>query len=72
MTRTYEIKPRGSNLGFSMKLYEDGEEMGGGIFSVDDKTTEVEVYNDALAEAEIWISAGLYRHTESEQARPEN
>jgi hypothetical protein len=28
MTRTYEIKPRGSNLGFDLKLYEDGVEMG--------------------------------------------
>jgi hypothetical protein len=72
MTRTYEINPRGLNLGFRLKLYEDGEEMGGGIFCVDDKTTEAEAYNDAMAEAEGWVATGRDNHTESERERSEN
>jgi hypothetical protein len=72
MTRTYEIKPSGSNLGFAMKLYQDGEEMGDGIFPADDKTTEAEAYNDAMAEAEGWVAAGRNYHTESEGERAKN
>lgn len=72
MTKTYEIKPHGSNLEFSMKLYEDGEEMGGGIFSAGGGTTEAEAYNDALAEAESRVAAGRDYHTEFEPAHTAN
>ena len=51
MTRTYEIKPRGSNLGFDLKLYEDGVEMGGGIFPAHERITEAEAFDDAMNES---------------------
>lgn len=36
MQRTYEIKPRADNLGggWNLKLYEDGQEAGGGVFPI--------------------------------------
>jgi hypothetical protein len=69
MTRTYEIKPRGSNLGFDLKLYEDGVEMGGGIFPAHERTTEAEAFDDAMAEAEAWVAFGRDYRTQSERER---
>lgn len=57
--RTYEIQPRPSELGggWSLKLFENGEEMGGGVFPPVQKTEETdfdEAYQDALDEGENW------------------
>ena len=72
MTRTYEIKPRGSNLGFDLKLYEDGVEMGGGIFPAHERITEAEAFDDAMAEAEAWVGFGRDYRTQSERERSGN
>ena len=72
MTRTYEIKPRGSNLGFDLKLYEDGVEMGGGIFPAHERMTEAEAFDDAMAEAEAWVGFGRDYRTQSERERSGN
>jgi len=72
MTRTYEIKPRGSNLGFTLKLYEDEIEMGGGIFPAHERITEAEAFDDAMAEAEAWVAFGRDYRTQSERERSEN
>ena len=58
MSRTYNIEPRSQEPGFTLKLYEDGEEMGGGVFVIDENTSENEAFNDALAQAEAWTAAG--------------
>lgn len=47
--RTYEIS-RGIGNRWELKLYEDLEEMGGGVFSGND-----DGYHDALAIAEEWV-----------------
>jgi hypothetical protein len=72
MTRTYEITPRPSNLGFTLKLIEDGTEMGGEIFPVGDKTTEAEAFDDAMIEAEAWVDFGQGYRSELEQDRSDN
>lgn len=61
MTRTYQITPRPETLGggWSLKLFEDGEEMGGGVFPLvanpEDPDFD-EAYQDALDEGERWGS----------------
>lgn len=56
--RTYEIQPRPEGLGggWSLKLFEGGEEMGGGVFppiESDDPTFD-QAYQDAIDEGENW------------------
>lgn len=58
--RTYQIDPRPVELGggWSLKLFEDGEEMGGGVFPPVPNTEEPdfdEAYQDALNEGEDWL-----------------
>jgi hypothetical protein len=72
MTRTYEIQPRGSNLGFNLKLFEDGIEMGGGIFPEHEGITEAEAFDDATAEAEAWVAVGRDYRTQPKQEQSEN
>lgn len=67
MTRTYQIAPRPPELGggWSLKLFEDGEEMGGGVFPPVPKKRGVivlfegtdfdEAYQDAIEEGEDWM-----------------
>lgn len=59
MIRTYQITPRPAELGggWSLKLFEADEEMGGGIFppvaNIDEPDFD-EAYQDALDEGEKW------------------
>ncbi len=57
--RTYQITPRPDALGggWSLKLFENGEEMGGGAFPPVANPEEPdfdEAYQDALDEGESW------------------
>lgn len=59
MMRTYEIEPRQPDLGggWNLKLFQDGQEMGGGVFppvQSDDPEFD-QAYQDALDEGEAWI-----------------
>ena len=60
MTRTYQIEPRPAKLGggWTLKLYENGEDMGGGVFPnvpKDDKSDFDEAYQSAIDEGEEWV-----------------
>lgn len=60
--RAYEVNPRSQELGggWNLKLFEDGEEMGGGVFPPVPNTEEPdfdEAYQDALNEGEDWVTA---------------
>jgi hypothetical protein len=52
MSHSYQIDPRPPELGggWKLKLLEDGEEVGGGVFPAGD-----DGYGDALETAEDWI-----------------
>ena len=69
MTRTYEITPRASNLGFELKLFEDGKAIGGGIFPVHERYPEAEAFDDAMADAEAWVVYGRDYRTQSQRER---
>lgn len=57
--RTYLIDPRPAELGggWSLKLFEDSEEMGGGVFPPVTNTEDDfdEAYQDAIDEGESWL-----------------
>lgn len=62
----YEITPRPAELGggWRLRLFEDGEEAGGGVFplaaypsAATDKERERAAYEDALAEAQVWMAS---------------
>lgn len=58
--KAYEIHPRPENLGggWSLKLLEDGQEMGGGVFppvAKIDQSDFDEAYQDALDQGESWV-----------------
>lgn len=60
MTRTYQIEPRPAELGggWSLKLSENGEEMGGGVFPnvpTDDESDFDQAYQSAIDKGEDWI-----------------
>jgi hypothetical protein len=60
--RTYEVNPQPQELGggWSLKLFEDGEEMGGGVFPPVLNTEEPdfdEAYQNALDEGGNWIAS---------------
>lgn len=60
MNRTYQIDPRPETLGggWSLKLFEGGEEMGGGVFPpvlTPDEPEFDQAYQDALDEGEDWL-----------------
>lgn len=59
--RTYQIDPRPSALGggWSLKLFENGEGMGGGVFPsmpMPDQPHYDQAYQDALEEGEGWVT----------------
>jgi hypothetical protein len=62
----YEIEPRPSEIGggYRLRLIEDGEEVGGGVFPLSEYATEDSAeeaakwaYEDALAEASAWLAS---------------
>mgnify|MGYP000535292648 CR=1 FL=1 len=59
----YQIDPRPANLGggWRLRLLENGEEVGGGVFPLSEYTTEENAekyaYDDALDEASAWIAS---------------
>ena len=58
--RTYQIDPRPSELGggWSLKLFEGAEEMGGGVFPpvpIPEHPDFDQAYQDALDEGEDWV-----------------
>jgi hypothetical protein len=60
--RTYQINPRPPELGggWNLKFYEDGEEMGGGVFPPVPTPEQPEfdqAYQDALDEGEDWAQS---------------
>lgn len=62
MTRTYQIDPRPAELGggWSLKLFEGSEEMGGGVFPpvpTPEQPDFDQAYQDALYEGEDWARA---------------
>ena len=52
---SYEVEPRLLG-GWRLKLLEDGEEVGGGAYCSDDKTTDDDAYADALADGQEWLA----------------
>ncbi len=56
---SYEIDRRPAELGggWSLKLYEDGQEVGGGVFPALTEAEEPEAYDEALIEGENWLNA---------------
>jgi hypothetical protein len=72
MTRTYEITPRPSNLGFELKLFKDGKAIGGGIFPAHERYTEAEAFDDAMADAEAWVEYGRDYRIQSQRERSGN
>ena len=59
--RTYQIEPRHAELGggWSLKLFEGSEEMGGGIFPpvlTPEQPDFDQAYQDALDDGEEWAS----------------
>jgi hypothetical protein len=61
MDRSYQIDPRPESLGggWNLKLLEDGQEMGGGVFPPVPTPEQPEfdqAYQDALDEGEEWVS----------------
>ena len=60
MNRTYQIDLRPGALGggWTLKLFEEGAEMGGGVFPPVPNTDEPEfdaAYQDAIDEGENWM-----------------
>lgn len=59
----YEIEPRPDRLGggWRLRLIEDGVELGGGVFPLeeyaDEKEPEKAAYSDAQAEGESWLAS---------------
>lgn len=59
MNRTYQIDPRAPELGggWQLKLIENGEEAGGGVFPLANEDPEFDqAYQDALDEGEAWVA----------------
>lgn len=62
MTHTYEISPRPANLGggYRLRLLEDGQEMGGGVFPIsayqDEENADNAAHADAQGQGEDWVS----------------
>lgn len=57
MIYTYEITPRPAAVGggWRLRLLQDGEEVGGGVFPLTDDLQAA--FDDAEAEAEAWMSS---------------
>lgn len=61
MNRRYDIEPRSAKLGggWSLKLFDGSDEMGGGVFprvETPDQPHYDQAYQDALEEGEQWVS----------------
>jgi len=59
MNRTYQIDPRPADIGggWQLKLIENGEEAGGGVFPPVNPDPEFDqAYQDALDEGEAWAA----------------
>ncbi len=63
-TNSYEIDQRRAEVGggWRLRLIEDGQEVGGGVFPVDPNADDQEqelsdCHADALGEAEAWLSS---------------
>ena len=63
---SYEINPRPTELGggWRLRLFEDGEEVGGGVFPLPEYATAENTeeaasyaYEDALADASAWLAS---------------
>ena len=56
---TYHINPRSDNVGggFQLKLMEDGQEVGGGVFPVTPETDSKEAYVQAVDAAQEWLQS---------------
>lgn len=49
---SYQVTPRSADIGgFRLRLLEDGEEVGGGVFGASDDD-----YSDALQEGDDWLA----------------
>lgn len=60
MTRTYKIEPLPSEhrRGWRLRLIEDGEEVGGGVFPASEtEDSKTEAYAEAMVEAEDWLTS---------------
>jgi hypothetical protein len=58
--RCYEIEPRRPELGggWQLRLIEDGEEVGGGVFPASEtETANTEAYAEAMEEGEDWVAS---------------
>jgi hypothetical protein len=54
--RCYEIEPRRPEL--QLRLIEDGEEVGGGVFPASEtETANTEAYAEAMEEGEDWVAS---------------
>jgi hypothetical protein len=56
----YEIAPRGPEVGggWRLRLTEDGEEVGGGVFPASETAeSKTDAYADAMDEAEGWLAS---------------
>ena len=71
MARSYEIKPRPTHLGggWYLKMYQDGEEMGAGVYPLPDlpepftdddelKFTLDALHAEAMSDGESWKAGG--------------
>lgn len=56
---TYEINPRPKELGggYQLRLLEDSEEVGGGVFPADNEEGENAAYENAMATAQTWLES---------------
>ncbi|NHZ66628.1 hypothetical protein [Massilia genomosp. 1] len=61
---SYEVNPRAGELGggWRLRLLEDGEEVGGGVFPPvegieDDQESDKAAYSDAMDEGEDWLAS---------------
>ena len=57
---SYEIEPRPADLGggWRLRLLENGEEVGGGVFPAGpSQGAQDAAYEDALAEASAWLAS---------------
>lgn len=55
---SYQIDPRPADLGggWRLRLLEDGEEVGGGVFPAsNDEESKQAAYQQAFMEANIWV-----------------
>jgi hypothetical protein len=59
-TARFEIDPRAPELGggWRPRLFEDGEEVGGGVFPASEtEESKTDAYADAIEEAEGWLAS---------------